>query len=117
MKRQILVALSAVALVVAMFGFGPSAAAQYNSATGQDGQNGADLIVRPVQPELRIAEEFNAGPTPDTIPADLTATGGTGGAGELAFTGAESTVLAYIGSAMIAVGATAFVGHRRLKHS
>ena len=108
MKRQILVALSAAALVVAMFGFGPSAAAQYNTPTG------ADFLDRPVQPELRIAEEFNAGPTPDTIPADLTAATGTGGAGELAFTGAESTVLAYIGSAMIAVGATAFVGHRRL---
>ena len=34
MKRQILVALSAAALVVAMFGFGPSAAAQYNTPVG-----------------------------------------------------------------------------------
>ena len=50
MKRRILVAVTAAALVVALFGFGPNAEAQYNSPTGE-------------RTELRIAEEFNAGPT------------------------------------------------------
>ena len=68
-----------------------------------------------------IPEELNATADADTdADADADEDAGADAAAEdtaapsLAFTGAESEVLAYIGSGMIALGAMAFVAQRRI---
>lgn len=71
-------------------------------------------------PEIEGGEES---PDADVIPEDVDTTADESNAATtaedtaapaLAFTGAESEVLAYIGSGMIALGAMAFIAQRRI---
>ena len=100
----------------------------YNMSTGQcDRVNGA-AVADPGRftnaPEIEGGENS---PSADVIPEDVDATAEADetdaaataedtAAPALAFTGAESEVLAYIGSGMIALGAMAFIAQRRISN-
>ena len=122
MMRRLFLAGLSVGLVVLAFAAGPSAQAQDNTAPPcSTTYNGAVTNCTLPTPTAGFAAAFaegSDGPSADTIPPTPTpapaAEQTDAAAPQLAFTGAESDVLAYVGSGLIAFGAIALAVHRRL---
>lgn len=121
MMRRLFLAGLSVGLVVLAFAAGPNAQAQDNTAPCTTTYNGAVTNCTLPTPTAGFGDAFADGsnePSSDSIPATPTpapaAEQTDAAAPQLAFTGAESDVLAYVGSGLIAFGAIALAVHRRL---
>ena len=116
MRRLFTTGLIAAALLLAGFSAGASAQDAYYPNVGPQPTVATGPAPSPTPfGGLGAAFAQQGGPTSATTPATPAAPAATDtDAPQLAFTGGESEVLAYVGSGMIAVGGIALAVRRRL---